>query len=551
MYSFCSIKIRIRIFVLGAVFCFPKTAAGSMGKLPARLSKILEIILETVYIRPLVPETCIKLSGLFMWGNFSVLFVYNYLRGDCMNLPEPVKKVLETLENAGYEAYLVGGCVRDFLLGKQPKDYDIATSARPEQVLKLFDHTAQTGIAHGTVLVIEDGMPIEVTTFRKDGEYEDHRHPKEVEFVDDLLEDLKRRDFTINAMAWNPKTGLVDPFNGKKDLDDKIIRAVGDPEKRFEEDALRMIRAWRFAARLGFEIEKDTKKAIKDKERLIDDVAVERIVPELEEILQTDPLVLDQMTGLLSKRIPELQIMLETEQNNPHHYTDVLHHTLDAVKFSPSKDLDVLWALLLHDTGKPATKTTDHNGDHFKKHPMESVKIARRVLKDMKMPRSRQNNVPALVLHHDSFYAPRLKNIYKLRVEKGWDDDLVQKLFDVQVGDILAHTDHERMETLDTFRDFYNNEKENRPLSFKDLNINGNDILEHSGLKGKDIQKALSRLLEHMFYHPEDNTKEKALELLPDIEKKIVREKNQKNYSTVRAGTGDKYRYKHDKKQDS
>lgn len=437
-----------------------------------------------------------------------------------MQLPEPVQKVLSTLEENGYEAYLVGGSVRDMLLGKTPHDYDIATSAKPEEVLQLFGHTIPSGIAHGTVIVVEGGMPVEVTTFRKDGVYEDHRHPKQVEFVSDLPEDLRRRDFTINAMAWHPKKGLIDPFGGQQDLKDGIIRAVGDPDARFKEDALRMVRAFRFASRLGFDIDEATCKAIHDNERLIDDIAVERLVPEFTEILQNDPLLIDQMTGLLKKWIPELEVMAKTDQINPHHYTDVLHHTLDAVAASPSKDPAVLWALLLHDAGKPAVKTTDENGDHFKKHPFVSCDIAKRVVKDLKMRSSLQKEIPELVLYHDSFYAPRLSNLYKLRVQRKWSDDMVHKLFDVQRGDILGHTTYERMQQLEDFRKFYDHEKERHPLALCDLQINGDDIMARTDLQGKEIQSLLNLILEDVFYHPELDSRQAQLELIDKLQSK-------------------------------
>lgn len=425
-------------------------------------------------------------------------------------LPRPVMQVLETLQENGFQAYIVGGALRDLLMNKTPHDYDIATDAFPKTVMKLFRHTIPTGIKHGTVLVIEEGMPIEVTTFRKEGAYKDHRHPDQVEFVKDILEDLKRRDFTINAMAWNPKEGLIDPFGGYADILNKKIRAVGNPDLRFEEDALRMIRAWRFAAKLGFEIEEETGKALKKNERLIDTVAAERIRKELEEILKSNPKVIDQMTGLLQKWIPELDIMLHTEQNNVHHYTDVLHHTLDAVSASPSKKPEVLFALLLHDTGKPACKTTDETGDHFKKHPIESAKIASRVAKDLKMSRPEQDEIVQLVLRHDAFCAPKLANIYKLRVDKGWSDEMVKDLFDVQEGDILAHTTYDRMKQLEEFEAFYDQNKD-RPLHIKDLKVNGDDVQKILQIQGPQVGQVLRSLLSWMFYHPEDNTREKGL----------------------------------------
>lgn len=420
-----------------------------------------------------------------------------------MELTKPVKHVMDTLENAGFEAWLVGGGVRDSLMGNTPKDYDITTNARPQQVMELFEHSHPTGIEHGTVTVVEDGEPVEVTTFRAEGKYSDHRHPDEVRFVDNIEDDLARRDFTVNAMAWNPKRGLVDPFGGQEDLKKGIIRAVGNPERRFEEDALRMLRAIRFAARYGFEIEENTLKALEDKADLTKSLAVERVVPEVESVLKDNPDYIEQMIPLLKPWIPELEQMAATEQNTHYHYTDVLHHTIDAIKASPSKDPSVLWALLLHDAGKPAVRQFYNGEDHFKKHELESYKIAKRVVKDLKLPAKMQKEIPQLVLHHDTFYGPKLANLHKLRVEKGWPDDLIEKLFDVQYGDIMAHASHDRLASMNAFKDFYEQNKNKVPLSLKDLPISGKDVMEQTNLKGKQVGQALDYIQKQMILHPE------------------------------------------------
>lgn len=446
-------------------------------------------------------------------------------------IPAPVLKVMKTLQEAGYEAWLVGGCLRDLLMGREPHDYDLTTSARPETVQQLFPHHADTGIKHGTVMVIEDGIPVEVTTFRKEGKYSDSRHPDEVIFVDTIDEDLKRRDFTINAMAWNPEKGVLDLFDGKEDLKNGLIRAVGDPNVRIQEDALRMLRAWRFASQLGFEVEENTRKALKNPENIakVKDLAVERVFEELTKILMSDhPEVIAEMTDLLEPWIPELKIMLNTEQINPHHYTDVLHHTLDAIRRSESSDPMVRWALLLHDTGKPEVKTTKDGIDHFKMHEKQSSVIARRVLRDMHAPKAWIKTIPELVLRHDAFYAPNLSNIYKLRVQLGWPDHQLRQLFEIQKGDILAHTTYDRMALLNRFRDFYDAEILRRPLSYQDLAVSGDDVLAHTGLKGKQIGQALDELLRIAFYHPECNTKEELLARLPGVEKSVLNQEADK-----------------------
>lgn len=445
------------------------------------------------------------------------------------DLPKGIRQVMETLEDHGDQAYLVGGCVRDAKLGKKPHDYDLTTSARPEEVQALFEKTIPTGIAHGTITVMTKDGPVEVTTFRKEGQYRDHRHPDCVDFVTDLEEDLARRDFTINAMAWNPKTGLVDPFGGQKDLERGIIRAVGDPMRRFEEDALRMLRAFRFAGRYGFEMDPKTKEAIDKLAPTISNVAVERIVPEVEEILLNSPDILDQMTALLKPWIPELDVMLHTEQNSVYHYTDVLHHTIDALKHLPTKDPASAWALLLHDTGKPATHEFYDGHDHFKRHEVESEKIARRVVKALKLPRKMSEEIIPLVRYHDTFYAPNLKNLYKLRVLKGWPDELAEKLFDVQYGDIMAHATHDRLKSLDAFKTFYEAEKNRHPLAFNQLKINGRDVLETTKLQGPQISKALETVLKEVILHPELDSRDAQLKLLNQTAARLIREEaNQK-----------------------
>ncbi|WP_273234448.1 CCA tRNA nucleotidyltransferase [Ileibacterium valens] len=440
-------------------------------------------------------------------------------------IPEPIIKVMKTLEQAGYQVYLVGGCVRDLLMQKTPHDYDLATDARPEEILKLFEHHSGFGMKHGTILVVEQGMPVEITTFRKEGKYTDGRHPDEVIFVDRIEEDLGRRDFTINAMAYHPDQGLIDPYGGRNDLEKKLIRAVGDPDQRFQEDALRMLRAWRFASTYGFDIEPETRKALDRKENIAQaaTISAERVMEEFTKILLSDhPEVIANMTLLMEPWIPELKIMIETKQNNVHHYTDVLHHTLDALKYSGTKDPMVAWALLLHDTGKPTCKTSDETGDHFKKHPAVSQKIAQRVLRKLHAPKKWMQVIPALVLRHDAFYAPNLKNIVKLRITLGWSDEQLHQLFEVQKGDILAHTTTERMEILNTFIEFYDQEKNKRPLKVSQLEINGNGIKEHTSLKAEQIGRALHELLIYAFYHPEFNHKEDLLKKLPAIEKQIL-----------------------------
>ena len=285
-----------------------------------------------------------------------------------INLPEKVRQIIKILTDHGYEAYAVGGCVRDSILGRAPQDWDITTSATPQQVKELFFHTIDTGIQHGTVTVMMHHEGFEVTTYRIDGEYTDARHPKEVQFTASLLEDLKRRDFTINAMAYNEKEGLVDAFDGVGDFRRGVIRCVGEAKERFSEDALRMLRAVRFAAQLGFTIETETIAAMELLAGNIAKVSAERIQVELVKLLVSDhpeKLLTAYETGLTAVFLPEFDRMMETGQNNPHHCYTVGEHTIQAVKNVPS-DKVLRLTMLLHDVAKPACKVTDEQGiDHF------------------------------------------------------------------------------------------------------------------------------------------------------------------------------------------
>lgn len=424
--------------------------------------------------------------------------------GEGWNIPRYALDVLNRLEEHGHQAWFAGGCVRDLLMGKEPKDYDIASSAAPNQVQAIFEKTVPTGEKHGTITVLSEGKPVEVTTFRKESGYSDHRHPDAVSFVSDVQEDLSRRDFTINAMAWNPKRGLLDLFGGQADLQKKIIRAVGDPNRRFQEDALRMFRAFRFAARFGFSIEENTLQAIHENEAGAAGLAVERVVREMEEIMREDPDRILQMTGLLDPWIPELSQMKDCAQNTKFHYTDVLRHTLDALKYLHPFDAECAWALLLHDTGKPAVKQHYGGEDHFKKHEAVSAQIAQRVVRTLKLPAKMIREIPVLVAMHDTFYAPRPANLYKVRLEKGLDDALLERLFAVQYGDIMAHAMHDRLKPWHAFKTFYETARDaGMPFSVRELPVNGTEIHAQTGLEGVQIGQAQQRLLKELICHPD------------------------------------------------
>ena len=292
-----------------------------------------------------------------------------------ITLPDDVKQIIETLEQHGYEGYAVGGCVRDSILGRIPNDWDITTSATPQQVKKLFPRTVDTGIQHGTVTVLMGKEGYEVTTYRVDGEYEDARHPKEVTFTANLEEDLRRRDFTINAMAYNDSEGLVDVFGGRADIEQKVIRCVGNAEERFGEDALRIMRAVRFSAQLGFTVDPDTAEAAKKLAGTLSKISAERIQTELVKLLVSphpDYLRYAWEYGITAVVLPEFDRTMETPQNNPHHCYNVGEHTLEALR-NIEADKTLRLAALFHDFGKPQTHTTDADGiDHFHGHAKSS-----------------------------------------------------------------------------------------------------------------------------------------------------------------------------------
>ena len=336
-----------------------------------------------------------------------------------MKISEDAEKLINILSDNGCKAYAVGGCVRDYLLGKPEKDIDITTSAKPETVEEILKQNnikvIETGLQHGTVTAVLNGENYEITTFRKDGEYKDNRRPESVSFVDDVKEDLSRRDFTINAMAYNHKEGIVDLFGGKKDIDNKVIRAVGNADLRFKEDALRIMRALRFSATLCFDIEESTKKAIFDNMYLLDNIAKERIFTELKKLLAGDNAlqVLDAYKEVIGVVIPELKPAFDCVQNNPWHIYNVYDHIIHAVDAAP-KDEIIRLTMLLHDIGKPSVKTTDEKGiDHFKFHAPVGADIAKKVLKRFKVSNEVYDKVTTLIRYHQG-----VENVDDIRVKR-------------------------------------------------------------------------------------------------------------------------------------
>lgn len=436
-----------------------------------------------------------------------------------MTLPENVNFIINTLMEHGFEAYAVGGCVRDAMLSRVPQDWDITTSAKPEQVKELFHHTIDTGIQHGTVTVMLDHEGFEVTTYRIDGEYEDARHPKEVQFTSDLLEDLKRRDFTINAMAYNEKDGLVDAFDGLGDLERGIIRCVGKAQERFSEDALRMLRAVRFAAQLGFEIEEETKNAISVLAPTIAKVSAERIQVELVKLLTSahpKEIRTAYETGLTAVFLPEFDAMMQTPQNHPHHCYTVGEHTIAALQ-NIKADKVLRITMLLHDIAKPVCRTTDEKGvDHFYGHEQEGAKMARAILRRLKFDNDTTDRVCALVLWHDDRPPVEERAIRRAINRHGLEQ--YPALFDVKRADTLGQSMYRREEKLvyiDEYEKLYQQILEKQQcLAIKDLAVTGSDLIAAGMQPGKEIGVMLKQMLELVLEHPEQNTKENLLKLV-------------------------------------
>ena len=432
-------------------------------------------------------------------------------------LPKKVKYIIDTLMGKGYEAYAVGGCVRDSLLSRKPQDWDITTSAKPEQVKELFRHTIDTGIQHGTVTVMIDHEGFEVTTYRIDGEYEDARHPKEVLFTSNLLEDLKRRDFTINAMAYNEQDGIVDAFDGIGDLERGVIRCVGRAEERFTEDALRMLRAIRFAAQLGFSIEEETKCAITKLVGNIAKVSAERIQVEMVKLLisgHPEELKVAYETGLTKVFLPEFDEMMQTHQQNKHHCYSVGEHTIVALQNVPA-DKVLRLTMLLHDVAKPACRTTDDAGvDHFYGHPVKGSDMAKSILRRLKFDNDTIEHVCCLIKWHDDNPEMSERNVRRAISRIGVEQ--YPALFAVKRADILAQSEYKRQEKLsyiETYEKLYQEVLEKQQcLTVKQLAVNGNDLIAAGMKPGKELGACLSKLLEIVLEHPESNTREQLLQ---------------------------------------
>ena len=454
-----------------------------------------------------------------------------------IDLPYKVEKIIGIIRDAGFEAFAVGGCVRDFLLGREPNDWDITTDALPKDIKKIFKRTVDTGIAHGTVTVLLGKDSFEVTTYRVDGAYSDGRHPDKVEFTRSLDEDLKRRDFTINAFAYNPEKGLVDLFNGISDLDNHIIRAVGKPEERFGEDALRILRAFRFSAQLDFYVEEETRAAAERLSGNLSKISAERIREELTKLLTSDhpekieELYKNKITDVI---LPELNKCMEEEQNNPHHLYTVGKHIIRSMDYinretlekyedilpdSVGDEKDIIrllrYTMLFHDMGKPECRTVDEdNIDHYRGHALVSEEICRRVLRRLKSDNQSMRVIAALVRYHD--HRPDLTERSVRKAINKIGEDIFPLLFPVRYADIMAQSDHKRQEKLDkedVLLSLYKDILEKKQcLSIKDLAIDGGILMREAGMKpGKALGDMLGFLLDKVLEEPSWNEREKLL----------------------------------------
>ncbi len=430
-----------------------------------------------------------------------------------MQIPDKVSFIIETLEQAGFEAFAVGGCVRDTLLHRIPGDWDITTNASPEQVKQVFHRTIDTGIEHGTVTVMLDKEGFEVTTYRIDGEYEDGRHPNSVEFTNDLVEDLKRRDFTINAMAYNKRVGIVDAFSGKEDLKHGIIRCVGKATERFCEDALRILRAIRFSAQLGFEIEEETKKAIEQIAPNLLKVSKERIQVELVKLLVSphpEKLLIAYETGVTKLIFPEFDHIMNQQQNNPCHCYTVGMHTIEMLKIiKPTKVLRL--SALLHDIGKPLVhQVNDDGADVFPDHNKVGSERTKRILRDLRFDNDTIDKVSKLVMYHSHHFKVDKADIRKLLCNIG--HELFPDLLELAIADTKAKSNYkkeERLREIEQIKVLYEEIKEaNECVCLKQLAVSGKDLMDAGVSQGKQIGVILNEMLAYVLEHPEANEKE-------------------------------------------
>ena len=448
-----------------------------------------------------------------------------------IEIPKGAKFILDSLNEAGFTGYVVGGCVRDACLGIEPHDWDITTSARPEQVKALFRKTVDTGLKHGTVTVLTDRnlstdgiSAFEVTTYRLDGEYEDHRRPAQVTFADRIEDDLARRDFTINAMAYNETEGLVDCFGGQEDLSNRIVRCVGSPDERFSEDALRILRAVRFAAKLGFDIEPATVESIKSHAQDLEFISAERIREELTKLLcSPHPEMIRNAYeyGLTKVFLPEFDICMETAQNNPYHMYSVGEHTIKVMENIPP-EVHLRYTALLHDIDKPTVKTTDKNGiNHFYGHAGVGAETAAHILKRLKFDNDTIRRVSRLVKWHDFGVGPMPKEKTMRQFLAKLGPENFEDYLAIKRADMAGQSDYKADEKKAVLEDIIKMHdsimSRGDCLSLKELALSGDDLKKLGIPEGRKLGETLNMLFDRVLAEPSLNTKEKLTEIVKGI----------------------------------
>ena len=440
-----------------------------------------------------------------------------------MKLPERINRVLEKLSGNGFEAFVVGGCVRDMIMRKEPADYDITTNALPGQTADVFKDykVIETGMKHGTVTVVIDGENIEITTYRIDGDYLDNRRPENVLFTASVEDDLSRRDFTMNAIAFSPQKGIFDPLDGKKDIKNRVIRCVGDPDTRFNEDGLRILRALRFSSQTGFEIEENTANSIFRNKNLIKNISAERIFIEFKKLIcgKTAHTVIDKYKEVLGVFLPEILPMIGFEQKTKYHDYDVFTHTLKTLEKSDNDEI-IRLALFFHDVGKPDTLTVDDDGVyHFKGHAKVSAQYADAILRRLKSDNHTREKVCELIrMHSDEIVADEF-HIKRLLSEKG--EEFVRLLLAVKKADASGKArDYTNPPELNESEKIIDKIlKSGQPLYLSDLSVKGNDIVA-LGIKGEKVGEVLKHLLSLVLSGMVENDRESLLKCAGEFIKK-------------------------------
>lgn len=441
-----------------------------------------------------------------------------------ITIPDDVKHVLDKLGDAGFEAYVAGGAVRDILAGKTPHNYDISTSAMPYQISKIFTKTIDGGSRPGVVTVISGNVGYEITAFRSDGVFDDNKHPDDACFTDDVYEDCLRRDFTINSMMYNPDTGILDYFGGIEDINNRIIRSVGEPGQRFKEDALRMLRAVRFKAELDFTIEHETERAIKKYAVLIKKIRPERTLEELNKILLSEhPDYIRDLhrLGLLQHIIPQLECCFGEPQRNKYHIYDVGEHIIQTIKNTPC-DLTLRWAAVLHDTGKPVCPSVDSNGIiHFYGHHRESRRIALDLLHKLRMDNDMIHDICVLVENHDYRVDANYTSVKRMMSKIG--AEMFEKLMILQEADNMAKNPKylsEKLKRISGCMSIYRSViASNQPYRISDLQINAADLAKSGFRQGRELTETLRILLDEVIINPELNNRAYLLSRAASIRK--------------------------------